>query len=140
MALAARLSCMTDRRLVYSTDPRRASAMSTAGSRPAAATSSQRGAGGAFGKRPHPPAAAPRLPDDGVIRVFRERGGRGGKVVTVLRGLPGGEAAAIVAELRRLCATGGAIKDEVVELQGDHRDRVAAWLRERGHRVKLAGG
>jgi translation initiation factor 1 len=131
---------MTDRRLVYSTDPRRASAPPTTENRPAPAASSQRGAGGAFGLRARLPAAAPRLPDDGVIRVFRERGGRGGRVVTVLRGLPGGEAAAIVAELRRLCATGGAVKDEAVELQGDHRDRVAAWLRERGHRVKLAGG
>jgi translation initiation factor 1 len=81
-------------------------------------------------------------PDDGVVRVFRERGGRGGKVVTVVRGLPGGEAAraAIAADLRRLCAAGGAIKDEAVELSGDHRERVAAWLRGRGHRVKLAGG
>ena len=83
---------------------------------------------------------APSVPEDGVVRIFRERGGRNGKVVTVLRGLPPRELEARAAELKRLCGAGGAAKEGVVEIQGDHRDRIAARLRALGHRVKLAGG
>ena len=42
--------------------------------------------------------------------------------------------------LRRLCAAGGAVKADAVEIQGDHRERVADHLRSQGYRVKLAGG
>jgi translation initiation factor 1 len=80
------------------------------------------------------------LPSDGVVRVFREKGGRGGKTVTVVRGLPAGDTAAVATDLKRLCGAGGAVKDGAVELQGDHREKVAARLESRGYRVKLAGG
>jgi translation initiation factor 1 len=77
-----------------------------------------------------------------VVRIFKERGGRGGKTVTVIRGLrehgPALEARA--AELKRLCGAGGGVKDGAIELQGDHRERVAERLRAAGHTVKLAGG
>ena len=87
------------------------------------------------------PAATPAIPNDGVIRIFRDRGGRGGKVVTVIRGLPPGIALqALAADLKRLCRAGGTVKDDTLEIQGDHRDRLAAWLREHGHTVKPAGG
>jgi len=86
-----------------------------------------------------PPAGA--APADGVIRLFRERGGRNGKVVTVIRGLPPGERLLLLAaDLKRLCGAGGTVKGDTLEIQGDHRDRLAAWLREKGHTVKLAGG
>ncbi|HWN55075.1 MAG TPA: stress response translation initiation inhibitor YciH [Methylomirabilota bacterium] len=92
-------------------------------------------------ERRRPPAKpAPIVPDDGVVRICRERGGRNGKVVTVLRGLPPRELEARAAELKRLCGAGGAIKEGVLEIQGDHRDRIAERLRALGHRVKLAGG
>lgn len=88
---------------------------------------------------------APRsigFPDDGVIRIARDRSGRGGKVVTVIRGLPerGALLDARAGELRRLCGAGGTVKDGVVEIQGDHRERVAGRLRALGYRVKLSGG
>ena len=85
---------------------------------------------------------APRAPDDGVVRLFRDRSGRGGKTVTLIRGLPerGAALEARAGELKRLCGAGGAVKDGAVEIQGDHRDRLAARLRELGHTVKLAGG
>ena len=86
--------------------------------------------------RPAPPGAAP---SDGIVRIFRERAGRGGKTVTVIRGVPG-DATALLGELRRLCGTGGTLKDGAVEIQGDQRERVAEHLRGLGHRVKLAGG
>ena len=94
----------------------------------------------------HPAASSrpgsPRgLPNDGVIRIFHERGGRGGKVVTVIRGLPSGLALLdLAADLKRLCGAGGTVKDGTLEIQGDHRERIADRLRERGHTVKLAGG
>jgi translation initiation factor 1 len=87
-------------------------------------------------------ASPPGLPVDGVVRIFRERGGRGGKTVTVIRGLPerGEPLAARAAELKQLCGAGGTVKADAVEIQGDHRERVAEHLRGRGYRVKLAGG
>jgi len=87
-----------------------------------------------------PPVKSP-VPNDGVIRIFRERGGRNGKVVTVIRGLPSGPALlALDADLKRLCGAGGAVKDGALEIQGDHRERLTVWLREHGHKVKPAGG
>ena len=46
----------------------------------------------------------------------------------------------LAGELKKLCATGGSVTDGVIEVQGDHRDRVVAHLRAAGHQVKLAGG
>lgn len=80
------------------------------------------------------------MPNDGVVRIFRDRSGRNGKVVTVIRGLPLRHADARAAELKRLCGAGGAVKDGAVEIQGDHRERIADHLRALGHLVKLAGG
>ena len=90
-------------------------------------------------------AVAPRpgdLPNDGVVRIFRERGGRGGKTVTVVRGLRegGSRLEARAADLKRLCGAGGTVKDGAIEIQGDHRERVAERLRAQGLQVKLAGG
>lgn len=81
----------------------------------------------------------PELPNDGVVRVFREKGGRGGKTVTVIRGLRG-DLAVVASDLKRHCGSGGAVKDGAVEIQGDHRDKIVLRLREAGHVVKAAGG
>jgi len=82
----------------------------------------------------------PSLPNDGVVRIFREKGSRGGKTVTVVRGLPRRELDAVAADLKRLCGAGGSAKNGAVEIQGDHRDKVAARLTGQGYQVKLAGG
>jgi translation initiation factor 1 len=76
---------------------------------------------------------------DGVVRVSRVTTGRRGKVVTVVRGLPPGELTEVAGELKRLCGSGGAAKDGVVELQGDHRAKIVPRLEARGFRVRLAG-
>jgi translation initiation factor 1 len=86
------------------------------------------------------PARGPQLPADGVVRLFREKGGRGGKTVTVVRGLPAGDVETVAKDLKRYCGTGGAAKDGAVELQGDHREKAKARLEAQGYRVKLAGG
>ncbi|HEX7628782.1 MAG TPA: stress response translation initiation inhibitor YciH, partial [Candidatus Methylomirabilis sp.] len=81
-------------------------------------------------------AAKPGAPHDGVIRIFRERGGRNGKVVTVVRGLPSGTAlAALAADLKRLCGAGGTVKGGALEIQGDHRERLAERLHQQGYPV-----
>ncbi len=88
------------------------------------------------------PTTKPAVPRDGVVRLFRDRGGRSGKTVTVIHGLPerGPALEARLSEMKRLCGAGGTLKDGVVEIQGDHRERLAQHLRARGHTVKLAGG
>ncbi len=89
-----------------------------------------------------PPRAGAVPPRDGVVRLFRDRGGRNGKTVTVIRGLPerGAALEARVAKMKRLCGAGGTLKGDVVEIQGDHRERLAEHLRAAGFTVKLAGG
>ena len=84
--------------------------------------------------------AAPK--GDGVVRVSRENKGRGGKTVTLVRGLPlGAEALAELGKrLRSACGAGGTTKDGVLEVQGDHAERVVAWLQAQGHPAKRAGG
>ena len=85
-------------------------------------------------------AAAPV--GDGVVRVRRETQRRGGKTVTVVRGLPltADALAALGKRLRTACGTGGTAKDGVLELQGDHVDRVLALLGAEGYAPKRAGG
>ena len=87
-----------------------------------------------------PVPAGLQAPNDGVVRIFRDRSGRNGKVVTVIRGLPPKDVEQRAAELKRLCGAGGAVKDGAVEIQGDHRERIAARLRGLGYTAKLAGG
>jgi len=89
--------------------------------------------------REEPPARAPEPAGDGVVRVSRSRAGRKGKTVTLVTGLPADDLESVARELKRLCGSGGAVKDGVLELQGDHRARVAERLGAR-YRVKLAGG
>lgn len=86
--------------------------------------------------------ARPTAPRDGVVRLFRDRGGRNGKTVTVIHGLPerGPALEARLSELKRLCGAGGTVKDGVVEIQGDHRERLAERLLRLGYTAKLAGG
>jgi translation initiation factor 1 len=88
------------------------------------------------------PARAPSLPKDGVVRILRDKKGRGGKTVTVIAGVPGSpsELEKLLSELKRLCGTGGTLRGELVEIQGDHRTRLRDELSKRGFTVKLAGG
>jgi translation initiation factor 1 len=79
---------------------------------------------------------------DGIVRIRRETSGRKGKGVTTLTGIPLDEKAlaALAKDLKQLCGTGGSVKDFVIEIQGDHRDKLKAALEAKGFIVKLAGG
>ena len=79
---------------------------------------------------------------DGNVRVRRETNGRGGKTVTTISGLAlnQSELQALLKDLKRVCGAGGAVKDGVLEVQGDHCDLVLRELDKRGIRAKRAGG
>lgn len=66
---------------------------------------------------------------------------RKGKTVTVIRGLDPAafDLKALAKDLRNACGAGGTVGDDGVEVQGDHREKAAAVLRERGFRVTVAG-
>ncbi len=85
--------------------------------------------------------ASPRPAGDGIVRIGFETKGRGGKAVTLVRGLDLDDAAlqALGKQLKAACGSGGTVKDGVIELQGEHRERVMALLQARGLRVRRAG-
>ncbi|OYU81156.1 MAG: stress response translation initiation inhibitor YciH [Burkholderiales bacterium PBB5] len=79
---------------------------------------------------------------DGIVRVSRETKGRAGKGVTLVKGLPlaDAELTALGKKIKTACGSGGTVKDGVVEVQGDHCERVMAFLQGMGYTVKRAGG
>lgn len=79
---------------------------------------------------------------DGVVRVSRQTKGRGGKSVTLVKGLALDPLALALLgkQLRTACGSGGTVKDGVLEIQGDHCDRVMEELKKHGHQPKRAGG
>lgn len=87
-------------------------------------------------------APRPHSAGNTQVRVGREVAGRGGKGVTVISGLPGDAAqlAELATRLKKLCGAGGAVKGGVIEIQGDHRDRLVAELCKLGLGAKRSGG
>lgn len=79
---------------------------------------------------------------EAVVRMRRETSGRGGKTVTSLRGfgLGAAELAELGRALKKRCGTGGTVGEDLIEIQGDHRDLLEQELVRRGFRVKRAGG
>ncbi len=126
---------MSGSRLVYSTDGgtvQRPQTEKAAG---------KSGSGRARGK-PDAGPGVPQAPDDGWVRLWRVKGGRGGKTATVITGVPGSptEVESLAVELRRAVGAGGGVRQGAIEIQGDHRERLQSRLVELGFRVKLAGG
>lgn len=79
---------------------------------------------------------------DGQVRVMLQTKGRGGKAVTLIKGLAMEPDAlnALGKQLRSACGSGGTVKDGVLEVQGDHCDRIIAELESRGLKPRRAGG
>jgi translation initiation factor 1 len=77
-----------------------------------------------------------------VVRVHRETKGRGGKAVSLVKGIsmPDNELQALGKQLKTACGTGGTVKDGIIEVQGDHGDRLVALLKAQGFNAKRAGG
>ena len=80
-------------------------------------------------------------PRDGIVRVGRETKGRKGKGVTLVTAVPlaPAELAELCTRLKKRCGSGGAVKDGVIEIQGEHRDTVIEELSKYGWPIKRAG-
>jgi translation initiation factor 1 len=79
---------------------------------------------------------------DGTVRVGRQTKGRKGKGVTVVTGVPLGQAdlEKLARELKKKCGSGGTVRDGVIEIQGEHRDTLVEELGRRGYSAKRSGG
>ncbi|MDZ7826832.1 MAG: translation initiation factor Sui1 [Gammaproteobacteria bacterium] len=90
--------------------------------------------------RPRPGGAGE--PADGIVRIHRETKGRKGAGVTLVKGVPLADAplAKLAKSLKSRCGVGGSVKEGVIELQGDQREKVRELLEADGYHVKLAGG
>lgn len=84
--------------------------------------------------------SAPKKKSDGFVRIMRDRKQRGGKTVTVISGLPGEGLSELAQQLKKLCGSGGTVKEGNVEIQGDHLEKVEAKLTALGYKVKRVGG
>ena len=80
-------------------------------------------------------------PNDGIVRIRREVKGRKGKTITTVVGVPldDKKLQQFAKTLKRLCGTGGTVKDGVIIIQGDHRDTLLKEIKQQGYTVKLAG-
>jgi translation initiation factor 1 len=94
-----------------------------------------------------PRLTAPRVvartaPDPARVRVGREVACRGGRGVSVISGLPLEEAqlAELARRLKKLCGAGGGVREGVIEIQGEHRDRLVAELCRLGYPARRSGG
>lgn len=94
------------------------------------------------GRIDEPKAVVQRPKGDGIVRIQRQTSGRKGKGVCLITGIDADDAmlAKLAAELKKKCGCGGAVKDGVIEIQGDNRDLIKSLLEAKGMKVKLAGG
>lgn len=88
------------------------------------------------------PDAPGRRPVKDSVQLKRESKGRGGKTVTLVTDLPltTEEIKTLAKELKHLCGSGGTVKDDIIEIQGEHRDKLKPCLENKGFKVKISGG
>lgn len=81
-------------------------------------------------------------PQQQIIYLHRESSGRGGKAVTLVKNLllSNNDLKSLAKKLKQECGTGGTIKENVIEMQGEQREKIADILRKLGYKVKIAGG
>ncbi len=92
---------------------------------------------------PEPEESITLTPSQQALRIWLETKHRGGKAASVVRGFVGSNDALeqLGKHLKQYCGTGGAVKDGEIIIQGDHRDKILAWLQKEGYSLaKKAGG
>jgi translation initiation factor 1 len=91
-------------------------------------------------RAPRPVKSLP--PGKQIAYLHRESKGRGGKTVTLVKNLVLAEndLKTLAKKLKSACGTGGTVKDGIIEIQGEHRQKIAELLRKQGYQVKIAGG
>ncbi len=88
------------------------------------------------------PKISDLVPSHHTLKIRLEKNGRGGKTVTVVFELPSNEAyfKELEKKLKGFCGTGGSFKNNMIDIQGDHREKIKTFLEKIGFKVKLAGG
>jgi translation initiation factor 1 len=81
-------------------------------------------------------------PNHQTVYLHRDSKGRGGKTVTLVKKLVLSEddMQELSKKLKQVCGSGGTIKDDMIEIQGEHREKIAEVLMKLGYKVKIAGG
>ena len=81
-------------------------------------------------------------PNQQNLKVEASRKGRGGKTVTVISGFQGKPEtlADLAKQLKAQCGTGGTVKDNEIEIQGEHKQKLAEILKKMGYKAKISGG
>ena len=94
------------------------------------------------GKIKHQQPVQAKVKSDGIVRIRRESKGRKGKGVSTVSGLDlaDTEMKSLCSSLKKMCGTGGAVKNGIIEIQGDNRDKIKITLEKLGYVVKFAGG
>lgn len=79
------------------------------------------------------------IQDEPIICKFEKRNG---KPQTILEGYTGGDKdfKKLAQEIKKLLSVGGSFKDEKIIIQGDYRDKIMQFLKEKGFKVKRVGG
>ena len=91
----------------------------------------------------HGTEAKPAKKNRGRVDILRQKAGRGGKTVTVIKGFVGiglPEKEQLAKAMQKACGTGGTVKNGQIEIQGDKRQEVARILSEANFRPVFAGG
>jgi len=90
--------------------------------------------------KPRPTRSLP--PNQQTVYLHRESKGRGGKTVSLVKGLVLSEKdlKSLAKQLKSKCGTGGSVKDGTIIIQGENREKIAVILRNQGYIVKIAGG
>jgi len=81
-------------------------------------------------------------PNQQTVYLHRESKGRGGKGVSLVKNLVLNEKDMkdLAKQLKQVCGSGGTVKNGVIEIQGEHREKMAETLKKSGYKVKIAGG
>jgi len=81
-------------------------------------------------------------PQQQSVYLHRDSKGRGGKAVTLVKKLVLTEEdmKELAKKLKQVCGSGGTIKDDMIEIQGEQREKIAEVLLKLGYKVKIAGG
>ena len=81
-------------------------------------------------------------PREQTVYLHRDSKGRGGKAVTLVKKLVLSEEDMkdLAKKLKQVCGSGGTVKGDIIEIQGEHREKIAETLINMGYKVRIAGG